>query len=144
MTSLALNEVFMLTRASICDPLRTTSFIPKTQLNKLEDALDSLFSKLNIDIDFTRHFYERLNDSRNRPNITPHELVALFNETYRQYGKKITELDSGQEAVLRDDDTFINLPFVLEIDPRSRMLVMKAKTIMRKPNFRTPDPVFSV
>jgi len=44
--------------------------ITNTQLNALEKALDNLFSSLNIDVEFTRHFIDRANDDRNGQQIT--------------------------------------------------------------------------
>jgi hypothetical protein len=34
----------------------------------------------------------------------------------------------------------INVPFVLNWDPRSQVLDLVAKTVMRKKNFQTPNP----
>jgi hypothetical protein len=46
--------------------------------------------------------------------------------------------------VLKDMQTNINLPFVLKWDSRNNELDLVAKTVMRKPDFKTPDPVFPV
>ena len=39
-------------------------------LNKLEKYLDALFARLGIDVEFTRHFLDRVNDERNIKQIT--------------------------------------------------------------------------
>ena len=43
-----------------------TQPITKSQLDALEAAADKVFGKLGIDIEFTRHFLDRVNDERNR------------------------------------------------------------------------------
>jgi hypothetical protein len=43
---------------------------------------------------------------------------------------------------MRDLVTSLNLPFVMQDRQGQRQLV--AKTIMRKPEFLTPDPVYTV
>ena len=47
-----------------------------TLLNRIEVFLDRLFEKFDLDIEFTHHFYDRLNDPRNGKKIT-----ALANPT---------------------------------------------------------------
>jgi hypothetical protein len=52
--------------------------ITPAQLNALEKALDALFKSLGIDVEFTRHFIDRVNDERNQEQITMPELVNMF------------------------------------------------------------------
>lgn len=123
--------------------LADTDLTP-ADLKQVEQAADTLFGQLGIDVAFTRHFLERVNDARNKKPITVQELIRLFTEAYRKHGPKIDRLAPDQEAVLSDTKTFINLPFVIEFDARTKQLVMVAKTIMRKPDFKTPDPILRV
>jgi len=116
--------------------------IDPAQLNQVEAFADGLWSRLGIDVSFTRHFMDRLNDPRNGRDITVSELIRLFKQEYQRYGRDIAHLDSGSEAVLRDLVTSLNLPFVIQDGQGQRQLV--AKTIMRKPEFLTPDPVYTV
>lgn len=116
--------------------------IDQSSLNQVEAFADKLWSKLGIDVKFTRHFLERLNDERNGKPITPAELIRLFKKEYETYGRKIQSLDDNLEAVLKDLTTDINLPFVIKDTGHGKEIV--AKTIMRKPNFKTPDPEFPV
>ena len=53
--------------------------ISQSQLNSLEKELDSLFATVGIDIEFTRHFFERVNDARNGRDITVDELMRKKN-----------------------------------------------------------------
>ena len=112
------------------------------QLSQVEAFADGLWGRLGIDVSFTRHFLERLNDPRNGRDVTVSELIRLFKQEYQRYGREIAHLDSGSEAVMRDLLTQINLPFVIQDGQGPRQLV--TKTIMRKPQFLTPDPVYAV
>jgi hypothetical protein len=44
------------------------------------------------------------------------------------------------EAVLKDMQTDVNMPFVLQWDSKNKELDLVAKTVMRKKGFKTPDP----
>ena len=118
--------------------------VSQSQLKDLEAYLDKLFNVLNIDVSFTRHFLDRVNDSRNGKPITVDELQLLFKKTIQKYGKKIPALGPDAEAVLSDMQTQINLPFVLKYDRDAEELDLVAKTVMRKKNFMTPDQKFTV
>ena len=113
--------------------------ITKAHLNAIEKYADKLFSKVGIDVEFTRHFLDRVNDVRNKKQITNAELVRLFKQTYAKYGKKIAKLGPDAEAVLNDIRTDVNMPFVLKWDAKNNELDMVAKTVMRKKDFKTPD-----
>lgn len=118
--------------------------ITQAELQQIEAYADRLFAKVDIDVEFTSHFVERVNDERNVKPITPAELTRLFKQSYKRYGKKIPKLGPGAEAVLHDMRTDVNMPFILKWDPRTKMLDLVAKTVMRKKNFSTPDPKLSV
>ena len=119
-------------------------YITRDDLRKLEYYLDTLFSKLGMDVNFSHHFLDRVNDPRNKKQITFSELVKLFKDEYLKYGKTIAQLGPDAEAVLKDMSSDINVPFVLTWDRGNQELDLKAKTVMRKKNFHTPDKVFAV
>lgn len=114
--------------------------ITKAHLDAIEKYADKLFSKVGIDIQFTKHFLDRVNDERNKKQITNAELVRLFKQTYAKYGKKIAQMGPDAEAVLKDMQTDVNMPFVLQWDSKNKELDLVAKTVMRKKGFKTPDP----
>lgn len=118
--------------------------ISRKQLNQIEAYLDKVFSNLNIDVEFTRHFFDRLNDPRNKKQITVAELIKLFNDQYKRNGQKIAKMKPESEAVLKDLSTKLNSPFVLKYNRRTSMLELVSKTIMRKANFHSPDREFRV
>jgi hypothetical protein len=118
--------------------------VSQSQLKELEKYLDQLFKILNVDVSFTKHFLDRVNDSRNGKPITVDELQLLFKKTIQKYGKKIPALGPDAEAVLNDMQTQINLPFVFKCDRDSVELDLVAKTVMRKKNFMTHNQKFTV
>jgi hypothetical protein len=109
--------------------------ITKVDLAGVEKFADKIFAKVGIDIEFTRHFLERVNDKRNGKDITVAELTRLFKQSYKKHGKKIAKMGDDAEAVLNDLQTDINMPFVLVWDGKEFDLI--AKTIMRKKDFKT-------
>lgn len=118
--------------------------ITQGMLDTLEKHLDKMFAAVGIDVEFTRHFLDRVNDERNKKPITLKELGLLFKDAYIKYGKKIAEMGPDAEAVIKDMRSDVNLPFVLNWDDRNQELDLVAKTVMRKKNFMTPDPELPV
>ena len=118
--------------------------ISKRDLDGIEKFADRLFAKVGIDVEFTRHFLDRVNDERNKKQITTAELTRLFKQTYQKHGKKIPQLGPDAEAVLKDMQTDINMPFVLKWDSKTQEFDLVAKTIMRKKGFTTSNQTLSV
>lgn len=112
--------------------------ISPSQLKDVEKFADSLWGKLGIDVKFTKHFLDRVNDERNGKQISSAELIRLFKKEFEVHGKAIKNLDLNDEAVMKDLITSLNLPFVIKSDE------LIAKTVMRKPNFKTTNPEFTV
>ena len=112
--------------------------VKKSDLDQIEKYADRLFASLDIDVEFTRHFLDRVNDARNVKQITPSELTRLFKQTYKKHGKTIARLGPDAQAVLTDMKTDINMPFVLNL--KGGELELVAKTVMRKKNFKTSNP----
>ena len=111
--------------------------VKKSDLDQIEKYADRLFASLDIDVEFTRHFLDRVNDERNVKQITPSELTRLFKQTYKKHGKTIARLGPDAQAVISDMKTDINMPFVLNL--KGGELELVAKTVMRKKNFKTPN-----
>ena len=117
--------------------------VTKSDLDQVEKYADKLFAAVGIDVEFTRHFLDRVNDERNKKPINTAELIRLFRLTYKKYGKKIPKMGPDAQAVIHDMETDINMPFVLNVD-RSGMLDLVAKTVMRKKDFKTSNPKLNV
>ena len=117
--------------------------VTKSDLDQVEKYADKLFAAVGIDVEFTRHFLDRVNDERNKKPINTAELIRLFRLTYKKHGKKIPKMGPDAQAVVRDMETDINMPFVLNVD-KSGMLDLVAKTVMRKKDFKTSNPKLNV
>jgi hypothetical protein len=116
--------------------------ISARELGDVERFADSLWHHLGVDVKFTKHFLDRVNDERNQNPITVDELIALFKKEFYQYGRHISDLEGNSEAVMKDLLSKVNLPFVMNDRGRDKQLV--AKTVMRKPNFKTSSQEFAV
>ena len=131
------------------EPRDNSSPVTWSELSELRNHLDELWKKLGVDITFTNHFFDRVNDPRNKKQITIGELSKLFSETYSKHGHNISMKvkpgsDNEFEAVITDLSTKVNLPFVLEWDRKRQELRLVAKTVMLKNDFKTPDQRFVV
>ena len=116
--------------------------VKKSDLDQIERYADRVFAAVGIDVEFTRHFLDRVNDARNIKQITPSELTRLFKQSFKKYGKKISKLGDDAQAVINDMKTNINMPFVLN-KTRGGELELVAKTVMRKKNFSTSNTKLS-
>lgn len=118
--------------------------VTQADIDQLETFADRLFAKVGIDVEFTRHFLDRVNDERNVKQITISELTRLFKQEFKRYGKIIAQLGPDAEAVMKDLATDINMPFALRWDTENNELDLIAKTVMRKRNFKTSNKEFAV
>jgi hypothetical protein len=118
--------------------------VSAVDIKNLEKFADRIFADVGIDVEFTKHFLDRVNDERNDKPIVPAELTRLFKQERKRYGKPIAQMGPDSEAVMRDLQTNINVPFALVLDKSNDELDLIAKTIMRKDNFTTPNRVFAV
>ncbi len=110
--------------------------VNRSELNKIEKKADS---ELNpIDVEFTNHFSNRVNDPRNRKEISASELERFFEKLANNKERFISFLKRYYEVVVKDPATSINIPFAKKLNK------LFAKTIMRKPDFYSPDPIFMV
>lgn len=114
--------------------------ITQAQIKELEKFADRLLNKYDIDISFTRHFADRLNDPRNNPMIKISELQQFFKKVNKAKGTRIKEMGDNAQAVLKDIQKDLNLPVVIEINKNNEFEV-RFKTVMRKKDFKTPNKV---
>ena len=100
--------------------------ISPAELSWLDKFADDLFGEFDIDVEFTKHFFDRANDDRaalvgreGEQNITAQELAKIFLAAYKtakdQNSKyaKITDVKPGMEANLADHFSKINIPFAM-------------------------------
>ena len=110
-------------------------------VNDLEKFADRILKKYSIDVEFTRHFVDRLNDPRNSPEIKVSELQRFFKKIQKNKGKNIRS-NPDVEAVLKDMSTNLNLPVVIKTKSDDSFEVTN-KTIMRKKDFKTTSKVIN-
>ena len=87
--------------------------VSQGELNQVEKYLDKIWGSVGIDIEFTRHFMDRVNDARNGKPINPAELIKIYRQIYKKYGKPISQIPDGVNILLKDMSTDINVPVVL-------------------------------
>ena len=110
--------------------------VSQKQLNDLERFADRLLAKFKVDIEFTRHFADRMNDDRNKPAITVAELQRVFKKIAKNKAKNIRQ-NPDSEAVIKDLQSDLNLPVVIKYDKNKEEFEVVNKTIMRKKDFKT-------
>ena len=118
--------------------------LSRADVDAIARFADKLYKKLGIDVTFTKHFMDRVNDERNGKPISGAELVRLFKKEYERWGKQVAQLGPDVEGTFKDLTTDINLPFVLRWDRDEEELDLVAKTVMRKKNFKTSNKEFPV
>jgi hypothetical protein len=134
------SEIFSILRPPVNEIIKED--ITKSQLDSIEKYADGLFNKLGIDIEFTKHFLERVNDKRNIKPITIAELIGMFKRLYKKHGKPLSKLDDDLTAVVKDFNNNINIPFAINVTDDD--IEMYAKTVMRKKDFKTSTPVIAL
>ncbi|MFA7407844.1 MAG: hypothetical protein WCY93_08540 [Anaerolineaceae bacterium] len=142
-----INEAFQEQFGYIIDEnTASCPIITMSQMKQFEGIVDKLFKKFGIDFEFTRHFRERMSHDRNDPCIDLKELAALIKKLYEKYrgGDRSLSKHKDAEVVIKDLQSNLNMPVALEYDRRNDQIDIIAKTIMRKPNFRTPNPIIKV
>lgn len=131
---------FMNEQKDTC-PILTTA-----HMNAFEKLVDRMFEKFGLDFEFTKHFRERMSDERNDPCIDMKELAQIVKKIYAKYqkGEKSLSKYVDSEAVIKDMQTDLNMPIAVEYDRKNDQIDVIAKTIMRKKNFRTPNPEIKI
>lgn len=114
--------------------------VSQKEIKDLEIFADRLLNKFNIDIEFTRHFVDRVNDDRNNPEIKVSELQQFFKKIALEKGNNIKR-NPNAEVVLKDVQKDLNLPVVINYDKTKDEFEVVNKTIMRKKAFTTPNKV---
>jgi hypothetical protein len=109
-------------------------FITKGDVEFVDDMADRKLAPVDIDLS-GGHFFDRLNDPRNFPDISVEELEEFFDKLSDEKDEFIEFLKKYKDVVVKDTETNINIPFM----KRANKAI--AKTIMRKKNFMTSNKV---
>ena len=134
------SEIYAILRPPVNEIIKEN--ITKAQLDSIEKYADGLFNRLGIDIEFTRHFLDRVNDKRNDKPISVAELIGMFKRLYKKHGKPLSKVDDDFNAVVKDFNNNINIPFAINVTDDD--IEMYAKTVMRKKDFKTSTPVLAL
>ena len=116
--------------------------VTQKQLNDVEKFADRILAKFNVDIEFTRHFADRMNDDRNKPAVSVAELQQIFKKIARKKAKDIRQ-NPDSEAVIKDIQKDLNLPVVIRYNRNKEEFEVTTKTIMRKKDFKTTSKVIT-
>ena len=84
----------------------------------------------------TDHFFQRLNDPRNGKPISTAEMIGFFKRLGNNKEKFLDFVKKYSEFVVKDNRTNINIAFMKQANK------LIAKTVMRKPDFKTSNPIF--
>ena len=107
-------------------------YVDQQDVEDLDDLADKELNPIDVDLS-GNHFFDRLNDPRNRPEIDYLELEDFFTKLGDNREKFIDFLNKYKSVVATDSETNINIPFMKMANKAI------AKTVMRKRNFQTPD-----
>jgi len=129
------DEIWDMLTAVVKERVRfTPDFVTQDDVEFVDDFADRKLAP--IDVDLTgNHFFDRLNDPRNLPDISVEELEEFFDKLADEKEDFISFLKQYRDVVVKDTDTNINIPFM----KRANKAI--AKTIMRKKNFMTSNKV---
>ena len=109
-------------------------FITKGDVEFVDDMADRKLAPVDVDLS-GGHFFDRLNDPRNFPDISIDELEEFFDKLADEKEAFIEFLRKYKDVVVKDTESNLNIPFMKKANKAI------AKTIMRKKNFKTPNVV---
>lgn len=117
--------------------------VSRDELRALKLYLQKQYEPIGLDVEFSSHFVDRVNDPRNEPEISTAELGKLFRKSLDRYGKTFKDMHPETEVVLKDISTALNVPIAIKRSEDAEKAVL-ATTVMRKKNYQTRDKVFKV
>jgi hypothetical protein len=115
---------------------KNVSEMSQSQLNQVEKFAEKQLSP--EDIEFTKHFFDRVNDTRNGKEISEPELTGFFKRLARHKKQFKDFLEKYQQIVVKDKRNNINIPFVKQANH------IIAKTVMRKDDFKSSNQTLTI
>lgn len=110
------------------------------EIKSLEQRLDDLFGRIDIDVQFSKHFKDRLQGREK--DLEPQEVYDAFTKFLRAYGGRVYK-SRHLEGVLHDLNNDVNIPFSIDLK-RGGGKKLTTITVMRKRDFKTYDEEFRV
>lgn len=113
--------------------------VTKEQLSRVKHILQSKFNKVNVDLQFSNHFIDRINDDRNETKINIKDIEHIFNLILISIDKLKALKHKELEAVIKSRSTNINMPIAFEYrgktDKGEDDFYLRPISIYRKSNF---------
>lgn len=107
--------------------------IEETDVKNIEKKLDKLFSDIRMDVEFTRHFIERVIQR----DITEKELIDTFTKLHIKHGNNIKK--DNFSGIIYDISNYLNIPIKVEYDKRENDFDLVNITILKtKDKPKTP------
>ena len=109
--------------------------LDNSEIKSLESYLDRIFAIIDVDVDFTKHFKDRL---RGRESELKQQTIKdSFNKLLKKYKERIVK-SPDVNAILQDMSNNINVPFVVT-KLKDGTYEMDTLTIMKKKGFKPFD-----
>ena len=114
----------------------------RSQFIRLQKFLQRKWANKGIRFIFDDHVIERSSRPENSHNpITETELKMILVSFYNTYANQISRLEAGEGGIIRNEDTGINLPFVMNWSKRGEYnIALVIITMMRKQYFEPLNP----
>lgn len=142
----------------IVEDAQSDQYVKQFQKKKIDRELKQLSSKLkgalqSVSVQFAGHFADRMIDSRNDPMISLDELETFMKkiDSSDEIQDKLAQAgEKGLQAVVHEIKSKLNIPFMIRLMPDGPDandipdLKLVPKTIMRKDDFGTSNPKFTM
>ena len=106
--------------------------LDNSEIKSLESYLDRIFAELDVDVEFTKHFIDRLHGRE--ADVSQMTIKNSFNKLLKKY-KTVILKKTKVKALLQDLSNNINIPFVIT-QLKDGSFEMDTLTIMRKKGFK--------
>lgn len=133
--------------------LQFLSEMSAKDLKKAETEIDTVYRLGDADVEFTRHFMNRVldhgehgrfeyddNQQARDTDVTPDELIKMFKKFWSEKGKllafQMKRDPKNFEFVLKDVSTSLNIPIAISYDQGRKIVRLDCKTLMRKNSFK--------
>jgi hypothetical protein len=93
------------------------------EVTELEKQLDKLFRPLGLDVEFSRHFVERI--LQREKAVTIEEVTTAFSKLKKKYKNRLLKAKKKQdyEAILKDFSNEINVVFSIDGDEMTAITI---------------------
>jgi hypothetical protein len=111
---------------------------------ELEARLDKMFSTLGLDVEFSRHFIDRI--LGRDESVTIETVTASFEKMKKKYKKKLlsAKKQDNWKAILKDFTEELNVVFVVEGDELKAITIMNVDPDKFYGNAKDNAPILKV